>query len=498
MKTLHINVANKIATYRKRDGAIVCGNKDYELEFHFDEEWSAYNLKTARFVWNGQYYDCDFYGDKCSIPMIQGATEVHVGVYAGDLCTTTSAVIPSVPSILCESSVPQPESGQNYSDEAREAAREAKEAASRAEGLLIEHDAEEQQYRKQTAQTISFIEQDIQDILEGGGGGGSGARGMKTFTVENFSTLHACISEHTDVEMNGEAVTPAVFRHGDVLRVREAGVPDFFFESADSIYDESELDQHDHTYTYEGKVYDMTVYGLYGMEVLGYLHPVKGVGGADEETAEPGSRTYVVDTFEKFLAQIELGGSLAYQSFDNTTLNTGDQVIIKSGDVPCFWFEKGGTADEYEQDGTSHNLAVYDAEGGIYLGTFHPIQSADAETTEPGSRTYVVDTFDCFMSTLLSGNICSDCKLDTEALQTGDQVIIKTGDHPSFWFEKDGEPVDYTYNGEVYSLGAWEGIGYNRLGTFHPSNESRIIGGIETALDSIIAIQERLIGGDGV
>lgn len=272
MKTLHINVANKIATYRKRDGAIVCGNKDYELEFHFDEEWGAYSHKIARFVWNGQYYDCDFYGDKCSIPMIQGATEVHVGVYAGDLCTTTSAVIPSVPSILCETSVPQPESGQNYTDEAREAAREAMEAASRAEGLLIEHDAEELQYRKQINDTLTSMGEDIEDLMSGGGSTG----GVIAYTVGNFLTLYGCINEHVDVEMNGDAVTPAVFRHGDVFRVREEGVPDFWFESAASIYDESELDQHDHTYIYGGEDYDLTVYGPNCLGVLGYLHPVKG------------------------------------------------------------------------------------------------------------------------------------------------------------------------------------------------------------------------------
>ena len=37
MKTLHISILDKVATYRQRDGEIVCGNSDYQIEFlwHF-------------------------------------------------------------------------------------------------------------------------------------------------------------------------------------------------------------------------------------------------------------------------------------------------------------------------------------------------------------------------------------------------------------------------------------------------------------------------------
>ena len=42
MKTLRINVKDKIATYLQRDGVIVCGNKGYTIAFTFDEEWDEY------------------------------------------------------------------------------------------------------------------------------------------------------------------------------------------------------------------------------------------------------------------------------------------------------------------------------------------------------------------------------------------------------------------------------------------------------------------------
>ena len=63
MQELHITVSNKVATYRRRDGFIVCGNSDYMVIFAFDAEWDAHEEKTARFVWNNQYIDRPFTGN---------------------------------------------------------------------------------------------------------------------------------------------------------------------------------------------------------------------------------------------------------------------------------------------------------------------------------------------------------------------------------------------------------------------------------------------------
>lgn len=103
MKTLHVIVSNKKATFLQRDGGIVCGNSDYQIEFHFDSEWDAYLTKTARFIWKGKPKDVEFPGSICPVPIVANTEELEVGVYVEGLSTTTSAIIPCELSILCES-----------------------------------------------------------------------------------------------------------------------------------------------------------------------------------------------------------------------------------------------------------------------------------------------------------------------------------------------------------------------------------------------------------
>lgn len=133
MINLNITVTKKVATYLQRDGAIVCGNSDYQITFTFDAEWDAYPTKTARFIWNGKYWDQPFTGNVCPVPIITGATEVTVGVYAGDLRTTTPASIPCKRSILCGVGQTHDEKVADYRDAAESAAVRAEEAAQRAE-----------------------------------------------------------------------------------------------------------------------------------------------------------------------------------------------------------------------------------------------------------------------------------------------------------------------------------------------------------------------------
>lgn len=133
MALQQINVANKVATHLKRCGAVVCGNTDYEVEFVFDSEWDAHETKTARFVYNGRFIDVEFQGTTCPMPAVHRAEVVHVGVYAGDLCTTTPAAIPCQKSILCGSNDPHEENEANYASEAQQAAKDAQEAAETAQ-----------------------------------------------------------------------------------------------------------------------------------------------------------------------------------------------------------------------------------------------------------------------------------------------------------------------------------------------------------------------------
>jgi hypothetical protein len=107
MKTLRVRVTNKNAVYEKRGGDIVCGNSDYQIEFTFDSAWDDHAVKTARFIWNGKYQDVVLTGNTCTVPIITNATSLDVGVYAGDLSTTTPATIPCKKSILCGGGLPE-------------------------------------------------------------------------------------------------------------------------------------------------------------------------------------------------------------------------------------------------------------------------------------------------------------------------------------------------------------------------------------------------------
>lgn len=103
--TINIKIKNKIA---RLDGPaiIVCGNSDYIIKFNFDAEWADYQTKTARFSLGAEYIDVIFDGNEVSIPVLKNTAAVSVGVYAGDIHTTTAAVIPCLPSVTSADGVP--------------------------------------------------------------------------------------------------------------------------------------------------------------------------------------------------------------------------------------------------------------------------------------------------------------------------------------------------------------------------------------------------------
>lgn len=104
MPNIQINIKDKVA--RADRVIIVCDNSDYTAVFDFDDEWSAYDTKTARFAYCGKYTDVVFTGNSCPIPKIQDTRSLSVGVYAGDLHTTTPAYVSCVPSILFGNGIP--------------------------------------------------------------------------------------------------------------------------------------------------------------------------------------------------------------------------------------------------------------------------------------------------------------------------------------------------------------------------------------------------------
>ena len=106
MPDISIIVSDKIA-HAPDAPVIVCSNSDYVLNFTLDSEWDSYDTKTARFEYAAdgelKYQDVVFAGLSVSAPIITGAAFVEIGLYAGDLHTTTPARIPCRRSILCDS-----------------------------------------------------------------------------------------------------------------------------------------------------------------------------------------------------------------------------------------------------------------------------------------------------------------------------------------------------------------------------------------------------------
>lgn len=109
MKNIEILVENKIARLSDPEAVIVCGNSDYTIKFLLDAEWEGKTAKTARFVFKNDkgglsYKEKAFVGDTVEVPILTDITFVYVGLYSGDLVTTTPATIKCKRSILCGTS----------------------------------------------------------------------------------------------------------------------------------------------------------------------------------------------------------------------------------------------------------------------------------------------------------------------------------------------------------------------------------------------------------
>ena len=155
---INIEVKNRVATYRSYGTDPVCGCNTDEIQFHFDEEWQDVGVKTARFVWGEQYFNQEFTGDRCPVPMFWNVTRVLVGVYAGEPAAnesglaTTRAEIPYGLSIRCGYYSPRAESGNGYTNEAKGYAAQAQAAARMTEGLA-------QQAAQSAAEAAACVEE---------------------------------------------------------------------------------------------------------------------------------------------------------------------------------------------------------------------------------------------------------------------------------------------------------------------------------------------------
>ena len=184
-KTINVVVKDKIAA-TVDNTVYVCGNSDFVIVFDFDEEWEEHIHKTARFVWNGMHQDIVFSGNECEVPVMSNTHNFMVGVFAGDLATTTPAYVPATKSILCGTTPPAPPPPDVYEqmvalfqsglDEGRVNANRAEEAASTVDQsfTMIHRErlrAEEAAVKAESAQSASEtiakdVEQAKSDAVE--------------------------------------------------------------------------------------------------------------------------------------------------------------------------------------------------------------------------------------------------------------------------------------------------------------------------------------------
>ena len=105
MARIEISVQNRVA-WQTNATDYICGNSDFVVGFVFDNEWDEFETKTARFIHGGEHTDIVFTGKECKVPKILNVKRMEVGVFAGDLYTTTPALVHCRKSILCDSGIP--------------------------------------------------------------------------------------------------------------------------------------------------------------------------------------------------------------------------------------------------------------------------------------------------------------------------------------------------------------------------------------------------------
>ena len=96
---IDISVKNKIATLVDPNIYGVCHNSDYTIHFDFDSEWDKFSVKTMRVNYSNYSIDIVFSNNECSLPIIEYAGPVEIGVFAGDLHTTSPASIQFIKSV---------------------------------------------------------------------------------------------------------------------------------------------------------------------------------------------------------------------------------------------------------------------------------------------------------------------------------------------------------------------------------------------------------------
>lgn len=108
---LPVTVKKRIAVYHAKE-KLICGNSLYAIRFDFDSEWASYPTKTAQFRYrkeDGEWvkHATLFDGTDCPVPPIPYAKILYIGVYAGDITTSTEAAVPCLLSALSHGGQPE-------------------------------------------------------------------------------------------------------------------------------------------------------------------------------------------------------------------------------------------------------------------------------------------------------------------------------------------------------------------------------------------------------
>ena len=103
MPEIVVTVKNKMAV---GDGSvIVCNNSDYVVRFALDSEWDALALRTMRIVYDSySHTDIAFSGDTVALPTIIDRTSIGIGLYSGDIHTSTCAMFDCERSVMGQNS----------------------------------------------------------------------------------------------------------------------------------------------------------------------------------------------------------------------------------------------------------------------------------------------------------------------------------------------------------------------------------------------------------
>lgn len=113
-KQIVIDVNNKIACLEDKEQFLVCGNNDYEVLFNFDSDWDGIEAKTAVFVYGDTPIHMPFVGNICEGVAVENATLCAIGVFAGNIKTTTGATIQCLTSIRDIGGVPKEPAPEVY------------------------------------------------------------------------------------------------------------------------------------------------------------------------------------------------------------------------------------------------------------------------------------------------------------------------------------------------------------------------------------------------